>query len=325
MIECWVQVLIWGLAAIIITAIICYLLFCWYVNTLKQRFISMVIQPSTRTCDDAPPIVYNQPVYIPMTNGTYEKPLATALFDISINTTKANCDNVLPLPNPPGFTDQLRVEGINPIDGSNTMYGYIFWNPITGWASISFTGTVTKTEWRSDFQYQLVAPTELNGYVDGILVHKGFYNIYLAVRNTLWTWWTANQASIQTLFVTGHSLGGALSTLCAYDFASSLPVTSLIHYSFAAPRSGNIAYAQNLIERVPGSLRINNTEDIVPQLPPATFDGYTYQQTLGNIPFTVSLGNLSKDHVEAYMDYMPVCADVAPCEPSVENDNANDN
>jgi triacylglycerol lipase len=314
MIECWVQVLIWVIAAIILTAIVCYLLFGWYVNTLKQKFISMVIQPSNRTCADAPPIVYTQPVYVPTTNGTYEKPLATALLDISLNTTKANCDNVLPLPNPPGFTHQLRIEGINPIDGSMTMYAYIFWNPTTGFACIAFTGTATKSEWKSDFQYQLVAPTALHGYTQDVLVHTGFYNIYLAIRDTLWAWWDQNQILIQNLFITGHSLGGALSTICAYDFAQAVVPSALIHYSFAAPRSGNVAYAQNLIERVPGSLRINNTEDIVPQLPPATFDGYTYQQTLGNVPFTVSLGNLSKDHIEAYMDYMPVCAEVAPCQ-----------
>lgn len=172
----------------------------------------------------------------------------------------------------------------------------------------------------------------------------------MSIRDQLWDWWNNNQSCdfvapkgwVQTLYITGHSLGGALSTICGYDFAEvffdrdcnvsaacnsqtctpdipnacddpciakSLP----IHYSFAAPRSGNTTYARTFNQRLPTSLRINNSEDVVPQLPPATWEGYTYEHTAGNVPFTISLGSLRDDHIQAYYYHLPECPQVARC------------
>ena len=104
--------------------------------------------------------------------------------------------------------------------------------------------------------------------------------------------------------MTGHSLGGALSTLCAFDFAQA--ESTLVHYSFAAPRSGNPLYAQTFNARVPISFRLANTEDVFPSLPPASLYYFDYQQTNTLIPFTVNLGSIWKNHVNAYIDYLPI-------------------
>lgn len=267
------------------------------------------------------------PVYIPYQNGVYEKNLSTALLDIAFATSKANCNNILPIPSPPGLPNQLRIEGNDPITGDKLMYAYIFWSRKSCQAVISFTGTEYISEWQSDFQYDQVPPTLLNGYQPGVLVHDGFYSIYTSIRNQLWEWWNQNYSWVKTLYITGHSLGGALSTICAYDFADVFDDCDAcnsqtgpsevfripIHYSFAAPRSGNVDYANIFQQRVPTSLRINNTEDVVSQLPPATFEGNTYEQTRGSVPFTKSLGSLEADHSKAYEKYMPICPEVAPC------------
>lgn len=304
--------------SVLLTIIILYILFFSFIQNTKTSFITEFNEHFVQYCSNLPPITYREEVFIPYENGVYEKPLATALLDISFNTSKANCINILPLPNPPGFNKQLRVEGIEPNGGQKVMFAYIFWSRSLCHASISFTGTELLSEWKSDFQYQQVAPTVLNGYEDGVLVHKGFYNIYITVRDQLWNWWNENSSWVQTLYITGHSLGGGLSTICAYDFAhvllnSNCPEKFPIHYSFAAPRSGNVKYAELFNKRLPTSLRINNSEDLVPQLPPATWRGYTYEQTRGSIPFTASLGSLAKDHIQAYYDDMPLCAQVADC------------
>lgn len=255
-------------------------------------------------CKTAVPIVYRESVYKPQINGVYEKSLAIGLFDIAINTTKSNCDYLLPIINPPGFSDQLRVEGIDPITGSPHMFGYIFWDVDNGQAVISFTGTLTISAVLLDMNYIQIPPIHINGYEDGVLCHSGFYNIYLSIRSTLWTWWTNNKSRITTLYITGYSLGGALSTLCAFDFAEENP----IHYSFAAPRSGNVHYADIFDRRVPTSLRINNTEDIIPQLPLASMGTlntvFIYKHTGGNIPFTYS-GTFASNHFDAYLEHMP--------------------
>lgn len=196
-------------------------------------------------------------------------------------------------------------------------------------------------EWEADIDYAQVAPTVLNGYKDGVLVHEGFYNIYKSIRDILWTWWNKNSYWVKTLYITGHSLGGALSTICAYDFAEvfldrecginacnsrkcnpnivdecgdeCLIMNLPIHYSFAAPRSGNSLYAQTFNERLPTSIRVNNSEDAVPQLPPASWLGYNYEHTGNNLPFTISLASLSEDHIQAYSQHLPECAQVAQC------------
>ena len=204
---------------------------------------------------------------------------------------------------PVGFSHQVRIEGINPVSRVNTMFGYIFWN--RDQAVISFTGTQWISEWIADLWFVQIAPDKLNGYMDGVMIHRGFYEIYMSIRDKLWSWWNENCGWVKTLFITGHSLGGALSTICAYDFAEMGIKCSIVHYSFAAPRSGNIAYTQVFKERLPTSLRINNTEDIVPQLPFACFAGYIYKHTHGNIPFTISLQTIGENHTIAYHDSLP--------------------
>lgn len=334
--------MLWSLIAVFVTIVICIIIFTLYIDITINDFINKYIGNVNSFCDNPPPIVYREEVYIPYENGVYEKPLATALVDISTNTSNANCSSVLPIPNPPGFTHQLRVEGLEPINGNKVMFAYIFWNRRTCHAVISFTGTFFKSEWQSDFEFEQIPPTALNGYKDGVLIHKGFYDIYMSIRDQLWNWWTTNQSWVRTLYITGHSLGGALSTICGYDFAEvffdkdcnvSAACNSLtctpdisntcndpciakflpIHYSFAAPRSGNTTYARTFNQRLPTSLRINNTEDVVPDLPLSTWEGYTYEHTASNVPFTISLGSLRDNHIQAYYYHLPECPQVARC------------
>lgn len=253
-----------------------------------------------RYCENLGPIEYREEVYIPENPSIYEKTLATALLDIALATSQSYCKTVDPLPLPPGFTDQM------PLGRGKTRLGHIFWNDT--YACISFTGTMTIPEWGADFDYRLIPATALNNYVPGVACHRGFYFLYLAIRGQIWDWINENPG--KTIFITGHSLGGALSTISAYDLALLTP----IHYSFAAPRSGNVNYATQFNELLPQSLRINNTEDIVPQLPPATWRGNTFEHTNNSIPFTKSLGSLAQDHVKAYKDDMPECFNNhAPC------------
>lgn len=306
------QTVVWVAFAILITIIIAYIVFHWYSYNYVYRLLGPITPPIH--CSETQLVPYREQVYIPTQNGVYELPLATALIDICANTSRSNCDNLLPIPNPPGFTNQYRIVGSDPISGSKLMFAYIFWNVDLGQACIAFTGTEFKSVYQSDFQYQQVPPVLLNGYESGVLVHSGFYNIYTSIRGKLWEWYNENHHWITRLYITGHSLGGALSTLCGYDFGGNPNNHPLmIHYSFGAPRSGNLEYANIFAQRVPASIRVNNTEDIVPQLPMAQIEHYTYEQTIGNMPFTVSLGSTQRNHSKAYLDYLPQCANTVPC------------
>ena len=111
-------------------------------------------------------------------------------------------------------------------------------------------------------------------------VHSGFAN---SLRDS----WTdsirkllkkAGAGARRTLWITGHSLGGALAVLaggaCTYDPDTLLPVNGL--YTFGQPRVGLHDFCNN-IEVKFGRVyyRFVNDRDVVPRVPPRAFD-YTH-------------------------------------------------
>ena len=326
------DILFWSIISVISFIILSYLIIYITYKITINNFINKIDNSFKQSCNNILPITYRNNVYIPIENGVYEQSLAYALYDISKNTTKALCKNILPLPNPPTFTHQLPVQGISPIDGHLLIYAYIFWNKKHSKVVFSFAGTASLSQVQSDLEIKQVAPTLLNGYKDGVLVHEGFYDIYISIRTILWNWWNDNKSWVKTFYITGHSLGGALSNICAYDFAQvfkelkcfnkfpacnsqtgSNKIKNLpIQYSFAAPRTGNVLFSDIFNKRLKTTIRVNNTEDIITELPPAKIKTYIYQQTKGSVPFTLALNSLVENHTIGY-DKLPICSEVAPC------------
>mmetsp|Transcript_10997 Transcript_10997/g.44291 ORF Transcript_10997/g.44291 Transcript_10997/m.44291 type:complete len:687 (+) Transcript_10997:14-2074(+) len=73
------------------------------------------------------------------------------------------------------------------------------------------------------------------------------------------------------VFVTGHSLGGALCTLLAADLGASVKSGSrnftVTAINFGSPRVGNRAFVATYNDLVPDSVRVVNGDDLVPTLP----------------------------------------------------------
>ena len=106
---------------------------------------------------------------------------------------------------------------------------------------------------------------------DNIRVHKGFYNqlcnngvydkLLFEVKELL----IKNHE--YSLYLTGHSLGGALATLCGFMFSQELK-NKITVISFASPRVGNLEWMkafekqENLIH-----YRITNDRDIITVVP----------------------------------------------------------
>jgi hypothetical protein len=65
--------------------------------------------------------------------------------------------------------------------------------------------------------------------------------------------------------VQGHSLGGALATLCAHDLRAYLGLSANLVsvYTFGSPRVGNNAFCSRYDELVPSTFRVVNAHDIV--------------------------------------------------------------
>jgi len=112
---------------------------------------------------------------------------------------------------------------------------------------------------------------------DGRYFHGGFQDSYALfadqIKNVL------RGRSVKQIWITGHSLGGALATCCAYDWLrSGIPMTGLV--TFGQPRVANPAMARYLDEQIGDrTLRFRNGNDIVPTVPPRKFFRVKYQHT----------------------------------------------
>ncbi|PIN14469.1 Triacylglycerol lipase [Handroanthus impetiginosus] len=124
-------------------------------------------------------------------------------------------------------------------------------------------------------------PERIGGdFKQEVQVHSGFLSAYDSVRTRLIS--LIKQAighsggSLELLpkwhiYVTGHSLGGALATLLALELSSSQlakhGAISVTMYNFGSPRVGNRRFAEVYNERVKDSWRVVNHRDIIPTVP----------------------------------------------------------
>jgi len=100
-------------------------------------------------------------------------------------------------------------------------------------------------------------------------VHHGF------MRNAAFIWEQLSQfvagarAGRQALWITGHSLGGAMALIAgaAFAFAEHQPVNGI--YTYGQPRTGNRAFVVKSNQRLRAvTFRVVNDRDLVPHVPP---------------------------------------------------------
>ncbi len=98
-------------------------------------------------------------------------------------------------------------------------------------------------------------------------VHKGFHEAFTAVQSQVEA--ILNRVDCQDengnklpIFITGHSLGGALAILATKLVASNIDGAC---YTFGAPRVANYEYFESVKTPI---YRIVNSSDIVPRVPP---------------------------------------------------------
>ena len=91
-------------------------------------------------------------------------------------------------------------------------------------------------------------------------VHVGFLRGYLSVRTRLLTMIEAlkrDEGGDWSVYVTGHSLGGALATICAADLGSGIcAADDVVMYNFGSPRVGNLAFVKHFNGVVPEAFRV---------------------------------------------------------------------
>lgn len=146
---------------------------------------------------------------------------------------------------------------------------------------VVFRGTRKEAEWISDFQNRQVPFlwNEKLGWVG-----RGFNKIYTrpnaahpellispvehpSIGDVVFNTLSACPPDSQ-VFVTGHSLGGALATLATLHIRSATSLNKPTLYTFASPRVGDPTFAAHFADLE--CFRVANSEDIVPTVPPAT-------------------------------------------------------
>lgn len=99
-------------------------------------------------------------------------------------------------------------------------------------------------------------------------IHRGFEDAIDAVWTDISS---ALKPAAQPLFITGHSLGGALAIIAAERLRRELKIDVTGVYTFGAPRVGSAAFAglYNACGLGDRSYRLVHGLDIVPTLPPS--------------------------------------------------------
>ncbi|KAJ6721658.1 hypothetical protein OIU85_024720 [Salix viminalis] len=150
---------------------------------------------------------------------------------------------------------------------------------------VAFRGT-EQVRWKDLRTDLMVVPTGLNperiggDFKQEVQVHSGFISAYDSVRIRIISIIKLLISYIDNgaeppfkwhVYVTGHSLGGALATLLALELSSSQLVKrgaiSVTMYNFGSPRVGNKKFAEAYNQKVKDSWRVVNHRDIVPTVP----------------------------------------------------------
>lgn len=107
-----------------------------------------------------------------------------------------------------------------------------------------------------------------------LMVHRGFLEAYDSVKVRVGQLVDAlvGDGKDWKVLVTGHSLGGALATLAAYDLATRTaaddrPRLHVEMYNFGSPRVGNARFAAEFNRAVPTAFRVTNSRDIICTVP----------------------------------------------------------
>ena len=131
---------------------------------------------------------------------------------------------------------------------------------------VAFGGTANAADAQTDLR---VRQKPVSYLPRDCKVHEGFDAQYASVRRRLGeeVQRLNPAADAERLVCCGHSLGGALATVCALDFAAREGGLRTVCVTFGSPRVGNSSFAYHFNREVDESYRFVNRRDLIPHTP----------------------------------------------------------
>lgn len=188
------------------------------------------------------------------------------------------------VPLPSGYS-LVRTIQMNDMSGSDPVFvGYLAAGGSPRVQVVALRGTATAFEWVDDLHWAPVPFTQVSG---GGKVAEGFHDLYGSFATMV-----PGQSGVSAgtvglvssidptvpLVVTGHSLGGALSTLLAADLAANSSLQPQV-WTFASPKVGDADFAARYGALSTVSWRIYNIVDPIPYFPFDPADAYQHVNT----------------------------------------------
>lgn len=156
---------------------------------------------------------------------------------------------------------------------------------------ISFRGTEGKiSDWATDAKLLKKTWIEANPLGE---VHSGFYGALSSIWNDIVKEVNLLRTNNQSIWITGHSLGGAIAVLAAATFEMQTPRIGISGvYTFGQPRIGNHEFSRNYNKTLKKrTFRFVNNNDVVTRVPPQIF-GYSH---VGKLKYFDSDGKMHND------------------------------
>ena len=237
----------------------------------------------------------------------FDKEIALSLLMLNYSVTSwSGCQTDLSIID--NFVIKKTFQGYDSKSNKNRDIAILYYSQKLNMAIMSFSGTMYISEWDNDFDFTQANPSDINND-NNILVHKHNYEMYNSLRNSfiislndILSTRSPDEKNDFLFISTGHSLGGALSSLCFFDVVSNNIIKDghKVLYSFASPRVGNAAFA-DIINKESTAFRVANTEDIITTLPLPIVGKTIYEHTDTCISFSMNLNNYTKNHIDAYI------------------------
>lgn len=236
--------------------------------------------------------------------------IAQILFEFSHNVSICNSNN-LEL-KPPLFDIIIPIDSTIFFEKVNALW--FCYSTNLNIMLLCFTSTYTNSLYLVDINYLHQDPINISNLCDGFKIHGGFLLFYQGIRDKMLEIISKYYNDKTKLFISGFSLGGAISTIAALDLhkytINNCIIDNISHFSFASPRLFNIIGAKHFNYLNISSYRVYNNSDIVPSLPfpimissIKLFSIQDFMHVSNSISFDDNTGNYGDNHSISYLKY----------------------